>query len=638
MRNDQQIVQKLYQRFRKAQTAVQEKQMLWAELDMFDRGEQWKNESIPPWIPKPITNYIRYVRTLKRANLASAIPRPTFTALAPEYKEQIAKLQKAHDHVWETQKVARDVRECIDRALLQGTAIAYVYNDDYFYGGQYYGENDPRNRLYQGKICVKRFPLVNFFPDPDAYELDECKWIECTELMPLAKIKSNKIFKEYVVDNYGRNKLEELQSTELEFDSSANGTIFDRDSAPDTSTQNIVGDEMATVHIHWERFMNDEGRMQLDVTYYLRNTDFFLLKIEDMQPNEYPFAVLYDEKEENDFHGTSMTQQILENQKVINKLDQVVSIIGVLHQNPQKIVSRESGINAQELARTGTLPGKVWTTNADVSGSIFNVQPPEIPMGAMQLKERMVQDIRDIAGINEAYTGQSVGSLTTSTGVNSLIERATVRDKDKMIQIDAFVERISHLIVLNILYKWQDMRPITTTAPNGEPSFEMYQPVDELTADNLEWIVKSDVYARAPITQAAKRQQADALIQMQGQFNYNPPLITPEEWIQFQEFEIREDILYRMEQDRVTMQQNEAQDLAGIVNQLVQQATQAMAQGASAEEVQGMIQQSAQEIVQQRQTEQMRNGTSRPRDAAQAPQAPQGTTGALAMQNMARGI
>lgn len=638
MRNDQQIVQKLYQRFRKAQTAVQEKQMLWAELDMFDRGEQWKNESIPPWIPKPITNYIRYVRTLKRANLASAIPRPTFTALAPEYKEQIAKLQKAHDHVWETQKVARDVRECIDRALLQGTSIAYIYNDDYFYGGQYYGENDPRNRLYQGKICVKRFPLVNFFPDPDAYELDECKWIECTELMPLAKIKSNKVFRDYVTDNYGRNKLLELKSTELEFDSSANGTIFDRDAPPDTSTQNIVGDEMATVHIHWERYMNDEGRMQLDVTYYLRNTDFFLLKIEDMKPSEYPFAVLYDEKEENDFHGTSMTQQILENQKVINKLDQVVSIIGVLHQNPQKIVSRESGINAQELARTGTLPGKVWTTNADVSGSIFNVQPPEIPMGAMQLKERMVQDIRDIAGINEAYTGQSVGSLTTSTGVNSLIERATIRDKDKMIQIDAFVERISHLIVLNILYKWQDMRPITTTAPNGEPSFEMYQPVDEVTADNLEWIVKSDVYARAPITQASKRQQADALIQMQGQFNYNPPLITPEEWIQFQEFEIREDILYRMEQDRITMQQNEAQDLAGIVSQLVQQATQSMAQGASAEEVQGMIQQSAQEIVQQRQTEQMRNGTSRPRDAAQAPQAPQGTTGALAMQNMARGI
>lgn len=637
MKNDLQTIQKLYQRFRKAQTAVQSKQMTWAELDMFDRGEQWKNESIPPWIPKPITNYVRFIRTLKRANLASAIPKPTFVPLVPEFKQQISKLQKAHDHVWETQKVDRDIRECIDRALLQGTSIAYVYNDDYFYGGQYYGENDLRNRLYQGKICVKRYPLVNFFPDPDAYFLDDCKWIECTELMPLSKIKTNKIFQDYVQKRYKMDKLSLLNSNELDFDSSANGTIFDRDAPPDTSTQNIIGDEMATVHIHWEKYMNDDGKMQLDVTYYLRNTDFFLLKVEDMKPNEYPFAILYDEKEENDFHGTSMIQQILENQKVINKIDQTVSIIGVLHQNPQKIVSRESGINAQELARTGTLPGKVWTTNGDPSSSIYNVRPPEIPLGAMQLKDRMVQDIRDISGINEAYTGQSVGSLTTSTGVNSLIERATIRDRDKMIQIDEFVERISHLIVLNILYKWQDVRPVTTTAPNGQPEFEMYQPVDEITADNLEWIVKSDIYARAPVTQASKRQQADALMQMQGQFNYNPPIITPEEWIQFQEFEMKEDIMYRMEQDRKILEQNKAQNLAQQISQLVSQATEGIAQGMSQEEVMQIIQQTAQQLVDQQQAEEMRNG-SRPRDIAKEAQAPQGTTGALAMQNMARGV
>ena len=633
---DLQTIQKFYQRFRRAQTAVQSKQMTWTELDMFDRGEQWKNEQIPPWIPKPITNYVRFVRTLKRANLASAIPKPTFTPLIPQYREQVSKLQKAHDHVWETQKVDRDIRECIDRALLQGTSIAYVYNDDYFYGGQYYGENDNRNQLYQGKICVKRYPLVNFFPDPDAYELDDCKWIECTELMPLAKIKTNSVFIDYVKEKYGKNLLDTLNSTELEFESSANGTIFDRDAPPDTSTQNIIGDEMATVHIHWERYTNKEGKVQLDVSYYLRSTDFFLLRIEDMQPNVYPFAVLYDEKEENDFHGTSMIQQILENQKVINKLDQTVSIIGVLHQNPQKIVSRESGINAQELARTGTLPGKVWTTNSDPASSIFNVRPPEIPMGAMQLKDRMVQDIRDISGINEAYTGQSVGSLTTSTGVNSLIERATVRDRDKMIQIDEFVERISQLIVLNILYKWQDVRPITTTSPDGQPNFDMYEPVDQITADNLEWIIKSDVYAKAPVTQASKRQQADALMQMQGQFNYNPPIITPEEWIQFQDFDINEEILYRMEEDRKKLEENQAQDLAGKMAQLVAQATDAISKGASQQEVQQMLQQAAQQLIGKQEAEEMKNG--RPRDVAKTAQAPQGTTGQLAMNAMARGM
>ena len=135
-------IQKYYNRFRKAQLAVKNKQDKWAEIDMFDRGEQWKDAAIPPWVPKPTTNLIRYVRTLKRSNLASAIPRPDFTPIRQEQADQIMKIQKAHDHVWDTEKLDRTIRECIDRTQLQGTAVAYVYNDDTFYGGTYYGEND----------------------------------------------------------------------------------------------------------------------------------------------------------------------------------------------------------------------------------------------------------------------------------------------------------------------------------------------------------------------------------------------------------------------------------------------------------------------------------------------------------------
>jgi uncharacterized protein YeeX (DUF496 family) len=243
-------------------------------------------------------------------------------------------------------------------------------------------------------------------------------------------------------------------------------------------------------------------------------------------------------------------------------------------------------------------------------------------MGIMQLKERMVADIKDMAGINEAYSGESVGSLTTSTGVNSLIERATVRDKDKMIQIDEFVERISNLIILNILYMWKDARPVTTIGPDGVPSYDTFEPIDQITAENLKWLVKSDVYARAPVTQASKRQQADALMQMQGQFNYNPPVIVPEEWIQFQDFDMKEDILYRMKKDREILEQNKAADMAQQVSTIVDQALEAMRQGMSREQINQTIQQLTQEYVTQQENEVVKNG--RPKDAAQTSQAPQG--------------
>lgn len=325
---------------------------------------------------------------------------------------------------------------------------------------------------------------------------------------------------------------------------------------------------------------------------------------------------------------------VLENQKIVNKLQQTASIIGVLHQNPQKVVLRESGINPQELAQTGTLPGKVWASN--VPNPIEVIEPMEIPKGLFELDDRTQNNIRSMVGINEAYTGQSVGSLTTSTGVDSLIERATIRDKDKMIQIDDFVERISHLIVLFIIHKWDSKRPITTINPNGTPSFDTWQPLDSLTAENLTWRVRSDVYAKAPVTQATKRQQADKLMQMQGQFQFNPPIITPEEWIMFQDFDDKEAILRRMQADRTQMESEKAQNLAQQMTQIADEMAKARSQGMPESQVIQIGQQLAQQLLDQTKVEEMKNG--RPVNAPNAPTTPKGVTGQVQMSNMASGM
>jgi hypothetical protein len=569
------------------------------------------------------------VRTLKRANLASSIPKANFS---PEYREDaayISRLQKAYDHVWEKKKVPRVVRRSIDRALLQGTAIAYVYSEDDVYG-KYYGENDLRNRLFQGDICVKRIPVANFFPDPDAYRLEECKFVEVTDVLSLAQVKENPEFQKYA-----GKKLQDLDITGPGQDQDESGAIYGREATPLNNGMNVQGDEMVTLHTHWDREFKD-GKWTYNCTYYLKEADFILLRLTDIKPAEFPFGVLYDEEEEAEFFGSSTAMDILENQKIINKLDQTASILGVLHQNPQKVVLRESGINAQELARTGTLPGKVWTSNVDASKAISVVQPMDIPKSLFELKDRKEADIKDAVGVNEAYTGQSVGSLTTSTGVDSLIERATIRDKDKMIQIDEFVERISHLIVTFILYKWQDKRPITTTGPNGQPQYGEYEPISGNIAEQLEWRVKSDVYAKAPVTQATKRQQADNLMQMQGQFQFNPPIITPEEWIRFQDFDVKEEILARMQVDRTKLEAQKAQNLADHMMQIADEISKMRSQGINEQDIQQAAIQLANEFLQQEEQEEAKNG-GQP-TAEGDPVAPKGVTGQVQMNAMAKGM
>lgn len=608
--------------------AVQDKHETWRILDMFDRGQQWENANLPPWVPKPVTNYIRYFRTLKRANLASAIPAAHFYAEHPADEETVRNLQKAYEHVWYTEKVDRTVRRCIDRALLQGTSVGYVYNDDTYVGGKYYGEEDTANHLYVGKICVKRVPIGNFFPDPNAYSLDECKFIEITEVLPLRDVKNTPAYQ-----NYAGKKLEDITSADLDFDTDASGDFYERQTTKlNTSLTNVKGDELVTVHTHWERYRTKDGKWQVDVSYYLRNSDFFLLRLEDVKPNEYPFAILYDEEEENDFWGRSICQDVIENSKVMNRISQTSAIIATLHQNPQKVVWKESGINAQEMAKTGNLAGKTWTSNVPANQAVTHIQPPEISRSLLEVEDRLKNDMREIVGVTEAYTGNSVGSLTTSTGVNSLIERASVRDKDKMVQIDDFVERISYLIILNIMYGWDRVRPIMTVQANGEPRYDLYEPLDQITVENLELRVKSNVYARAPITQESKRQQADKLMQMQGQFQYNPPLITPEEWLKFQDFDMQDEIMKRMEEDRRKLEQQSVDNMAKQALQLGVMISEMLQQGLSMEEAQVEAMKYAQELQAQQQ-----QGAGQ-QASAKEQGTPQGTTDALAMQAMAQGM
>lgn len=623
------FIRKAYRRFQIASNGMSSLHNQWRLLDLFDRGRQWDTVQIPVWIPKPMTNLIRFVRTTKRANLAQNIPTATFTPLTPLDEPLVRQVQKAYNHVWEEQLVPMTCRRCVDRGLLHGTSIAYVYAEENI-RGKYYGKNNDSNMLYKYDVKIKKLQNANFFIDSTAYNLYEAKFIDITENLSFKDVKNNPTFREFAGD-----KLTKLKYADLERVNSATGDIYDRDVTKETeSLMHETGDEMVTLHIHWERFRNEDGAWQVDCSYYMFGTDFLLYRIEDFRPSVYPFAVYYDEEEDNSFWGSSTAMDMLENQKIINKTAQAASIIGTLHQNPQKVVLRDSGINAAEMSRTGTLAGKVWTSN--IPNAVETLTPPDIPKGLFEIEDRMKSDIKDMAGINEAYAGDSVGSLTTSTGVDSLIERATIRDRDKALQIDMFVKDLSHIIALFILVYWQEERPLMTRAANGDANFDVWHPVPQKVIDNLEWRVHSDVYAKAPVTAASKSQQADNLMQMQGQFQFDPPVITPEEWIEMKDFPNKEDILTRMQADRINKQNQDAGQIQQQIMQIIGQSQALAAQGVSQDNIQQQITPMVQQLVQQTFTSGQNQGSADTMiDTGSS--APQGTTGATQMGNMTRG-
>lgn len=553
------ILQK-YEQARSAKATIAQ-QMI--ELDKFDRGEQWQGD-MAPWIPKPVTNYIHLIKTTQRANLAlpnhSALLRPQF----PEDQETVMDLQDALDGEWDRTGARYVVRSAIESALLLGTAVAHVYFDPNVIGGK-------KGKKYKGIIGVKEYDAANIFPDPNAYRLQDCNYIHTTENVSLNWIKNDPRFIEYV----GKDVLKNLGSDQSRLTDSE---IYSRTSLPDQ-----VNGEMAVLHTHWEQFRKENGQFQLDVTYVACGTELY--RIEDVKPSRYPFAILYDYPQRKSFWGMGTGRMILENQKIVNKVEQVASIIGTLMQNPQKEVVKESGINPAEVAAKGNLAGKVWVSN--IPNGIRNIEPPQIPKDLFTLADQAKSNIREIAGMNEAYMGESVGSLTTSTGVNSLIERATIRDKDKMVEIELFVKDIVDLILQFMIEHYKEDRWVRMIGQDGSMVFKRFKGTDY---KDLCFDIQIDVSGKMPTTRALLAQQARDLLNMQGQYQFNPPIITPEEVIGMMDIRDSEKIVSRMRVDKVN-------HVADVAAQVAQQMHDAMMQGVPMEQLQQMVPQMVDEML-----------------------------------------
>jgi len=92
--------------WQKAREAIeirrQNKDILWKELDAFDRGEQWTTKGVmPSWIPKPSTNYISKVKKYKTGNLILDDYLGELKPLAPENEPQVWMLQRFYEQLWD---------------------------------------------------------------------------------------------------------------------------------------------------------------------------------------------------------------------------------------------------------------------------------------------------------------------------------------------------------------------------------------------------------------------------------------------------------------------------------------------------------------------------------------------------------
>jgi hypothetical protein len=551
--------QKATKIWQKAKDAIdfrrQRKDITWKELDSFDRGDQWNDKgTMPSWIPKPSSNYINHVKKLKTGELIIDDYLGELKPLAPEQADNIFLLQKSYEQLWEKLNVRFKIVDVVQTSRLLGTGILYVGWDENYIGGT-------RNHLFQGEIMITPIEPSTFFIDPSAFELEEALYCGTYTRTTVDHIKADASISKEARNKFVENRKNNQYASE---DQATRGEIYARDYS---SYQEDVVDLIT----FYEKEANEDGGFSINVTYV---ADGIVLKeVKGIKPNVFPFVILRQHNARQDFWGISDCQLILPNVKMINKVQSIIGTIATLYQNPQKIVYEGAGIDPRIVSKYGNAYGLVYLSkHPDLQNVIKNVEVSEIPMALMSYIEFLKRDIQEFTGLTDIATGQGAGSLQTSGGVQSLIERSLVGNQSEYVAFEKFLEKLSYMVITLAIEYYTDDRLMRMKAedPNGDVEYE-YIPFTAEFFKEIAWDFSIDITQKLKHTEQSNQEKMRMLAEWQLQYSPDISIVTPEDMIKAFNPANRDVILARIEQERQQKSMENAQMIAQTIMQAMEQ-------------------------------------------------------------------
>jgi hypothetical protein len=541
--------------------------------DKYWLGEHW-DDNAPPWMPKPVENWVFATVEQHSANLATANIVPIIYGQDPGDDDIANMFDLVVQYLWGTNKLngRRIVRRSIHTALKLGTALVKVYWDNNVNGGRTLprvqdftnplnGESYPvSHTLYKGEVCYELVDPSNVIPDPSGYALEgpgACNWITIRTPRNLNWIQNNQMFQQYVGKSQLKTKLEQLEiadkgATEFYFGRTVNNTH--------SGSKEVMLDEV------WMRQMDEFGNWHINLVYKVG--DILLYYAEDVyKDGQFPFSVLYDYEVDKSFFGMGEPEQVIANQNTINQISRLIALNAMHMTNTQKVVTYDSGINPDKVAELGSMPGAVWPSRTP--DGIKNLDVPEIPASSFKTVSEAREGIRMIMAMDEANMGQFGGSVTAASGIKMIQDKANVRDQDKGFNVEDFVSRLVYLTISRIQQFYTEERYIPIVGEDGSRQFFPFTGSDY---EDICLTVHVEAGSGTPINKSSIGQRAWDMFQKQAEQKFDPPLITAEELLDtFDGFPLKERIKKRIKEANAGKQVQQAMQLAQVLMMLQQQ-------------------------------------------------------------------
>lgn len=545
---DDYTVEEVVQTFKHFRSFRQGKERIWKLVRDLHNGDFWKKiaKSVGGPQIKPDTNYLEFVES----NITNSVYAANYHAnVFPRHahdNEVADKLNSFIDYKWDKLGFKEMFPRLGELSVLYNFAAVQIgWSADLIAGSSHNRE--------QGTIEAQLIPHHQLYLDPSVTEYLSGRAIFINRQVTLFDLLNEKALREGAL-RYKKEVEEKNQGKFLprSTESPSDAIYQDLDQVNEFSRKVELLECFYKVE-------TDEG-WRID-QLFIADMDYLLHVKKDIKPKVFPIRVLYGEKPSSDPYGTSLASKIVANSVALNLLDSIEGTHAHATQNRAKIFNAKSGINYRSFAKYGNTPGMAFVVQGNPSDVVQYVDVQQLPR-LENLKERLEGGIQLVTGVDPRYIGRETGSIQTTGGTDLSQQRImSTTDATRIVYLEAFVESLTELVV-DYYIEYGDKYSTVPKTGLGQVKDDPSAIIDfnEIEDNKFDYTMHAAPYL--PKNTMRLAEAADQLMEMQGQYQFQPPLITHEEWLRWQNFPQKEMILKRLNTQN---QMNDEEEIRSIL-------------------------------------------------------------------------
>ena len=522
-------------------------------LDLTDRGGLWEalGAKFPPYQILPDTNHVAYIKNNMIASIYTIAKCAELLPTSEKDKDIITNVNISLEQEWNLTNIAKMQKQAGANAALHNIGITQIGWDENMVSGG--------DAIQKGQVRAKNISPLKFMRDPFAIDLKNSGYCMTYDKYHKSVFLANKNYREEF-----KKYLESRKNS---------GTILD---TPEIlgAKASTVNDDYFTLVTFWEKVEDKDGNIVIDEIHTI-NAEAVLYIRQAIKPNRFPFAILYCNDPGDSLVGISEPARSFANSVAYNIMDSISLTSAYKNQRPPKYVSAQSGLNVNAFAQHANDADYTFVVNGDATKAVHYHQFPQVDPHIGEITTRLDNNIKQVSGVDERYTGRDTGSILTTGGIQDQLNRVTVIDTPKIENFEDYAKQLTELVLANLI-EFGGTRKYLVKDPEKVNTYKTVEVrFPELNSDTL-FNYQINVSSELPRNKARIAEMANQLMEKQLQYQQqgdSVDLITVEEWLMCQDLPMKEYMLERMGIQRMN---NEVENVSQTLFEFAELTKQGM--------------------------------------------------------------